>query len=59
MVTSLVLFALASWLYGVWKITSGGQGRRADFSGLFDQVQGFAFYPPYLAIHIWIRRLRT
>lgn len=58
----LVILALASWLYrvhyGVWEIATGGMGTRADFSGLFDQVQVFAFYLPYLLIHHWVRYKR-
>ncbi|MGA9409703.1 MAG: DUF2306 domain-containing protein [Roseobacter sp.] len=58
----LVILALASWLYrvhyGIWQIVTGGVASRPDFSGLFDQVQVFAFYLPYLLIHtlIWQSR---
>lgn len=59
----LVILALASWLYrvhyGIWEIATGGIGTRPDFSGLFDQVQVFAFYLPYLAIHAWLWQSRT
>ena len=58
----LVILALASWLYrvhyGIWELTTGGIGTRPDFSGLFDQVQVFAFYLPYLLIHAWFWQLR-
>lgn len=58
----LIILALASWLYrvhyGVWDLTTGGLGSRADFSGPFDVVQVFAFYMPYLIVHHiwWLRR---
>jgi len=58
----LVILDLASWLYrvhyGIWEVTTGGIGTRPDFSGLFDQVQVFAFYLPYLLIHAWFWQLR-
>jgi len=58
----LVILALASWLYrvhyGLWEIATGGIGTRPDFSGLFDQVQVFAFYLPYLLIHAWFWQSR-
>ena len=57
----LVILALASWLYrvhyGVWEIATGGLWSEPDFSGLFDLVQVFAFYLPYLILHaMWRRR---
>lgn len=58
----LVILALASWLYrvhyGLWEIATGGVATRPDFSGLFDQVQVFAFYLPYLLIHAWFWKSR-
>jgi hypothetical protein len=51
----LIILSLASWLYrvhyGVWELAAGGLGSRPDFTGPFDQVQVFAFYLPYLAVH--------
>lgn len=48
------LLAIASWLYrvhyGIWHVTTGGWASEKDFSGLFDQVQNFAFYVPYLVL---------
>lgn len=58
----LVILAMASWLYrvhyGLWEIMTGGAGSRPDFSGVFDLVQVFAFYLPYLFLHrlLWSRR---
>ncbi|WP_420013893.1 DUF2306 domain-containing protein [Tateyamaria sp.] len=60
----LIVLALGSWIYrlhyGLWfGITcSMGEatcrlGSRADFSGLFDQIQVFAFYLPYLLVLEW------
>lgn len=53
----LVILALASWLYrlhyGLWEIATGGAGSNPDFTGLFDRLQVFAFYLPYLALHNW------
>ncbi len=57
----LIVLALGSWIYrahyGIWfAITCGigpetcRLGSQKDFSGLFDQIQVFAFYLPYLLI---------
>jgi hypothetical protein len=60
----MVVLALSSWLYrvhyGLWFLVTGGLGSEPDFSGLFDRVQVFAFYLPYLlALEIWLRRTRA
>lgn len=52
--------AIASWLYrvhyGVWHAMTGGLASEKDFSGLFDQIQNFAFFVPYLiALEIFFR----
>ncbi len=59
----LVVLALASWIYrvhyGLWYLLTDGWGSEPDFSGLFDQVQVFAFYVPYLLVlELWLRRRR-
>lgn len=56
----LFVLALASWLYrvhyGVWELATGGLGREPDFSGLFDQIQLWAFFAPYLiGLEIYLR----
>jgi hypothetical protein len=54
----LVILAMASWLYrvhyGIWEVATGGAGSQPDFRGLFDQIQVFAFYVPYLIVHSWL-----
>lgn len=64
----LIVLGLGSWLYrlhyGLWygiTCTIGepicGVAAEPDFSGLFDQIQVFAFYVPYLlALEWWLRR---
>ena len=64
----LIVLGLGSWLYrlhyGIWygiTCTIGehicGLAAEPDFSGLFDQIQVFAFYVPYLlALEWWLRR---
>ncbi|GGX63522.1 DUF2306 domain-containing protein [Tateyamaria omphalii] len=64
----LIVLGLGSWLYrlhyGLWygiTCTIGehtcGLAAEPDFSGLFDQIQVFAFYVPYLfALEWWMRR---
>lgn len=63
----LIVLALGSWIYrahyGIWfGITcSIGEntcrlGSQKDFGGLFDQIQVFAFYLPYLVLLEWILR---
>jgi hypothetical protein len=56
----LFLLVIASWLYrvhyGVWHAVTGGLASEKDFSGLFDQIQNFAFFVPYLiALEIYFR----
>lgn len=55
----LVVLALGSWLYrvqyGLWEIATGGLARADDFTGLFDRVQVFAFYLPWLVLlELWL-----
>lgn len=57
------VLAIASWLYrvhyGVWHAMTGGLASEKDFSGLFDQIQNFAFFVPYLiALEIYFRSRR-
>ena len=64
----LVVLGLGSWLYrlhyGLWfGITCSisdatcGMGVESDFSGLFDRIQVWAFFLPYLAaLEVWLRR---
>jgi len=57
----LFVLAIGSWLYrvhyGVWYALTGGVGSEPDFSGLFDQVQVFAFYLPYLLLlEVFLRK---
>ena len=65
--TRLIILCLGSWLYrvhyGLWyggtcaiSDTLCGIGSQEDFQGLFDQVQVFAFYLPYLLIAELIMR---
>lgn len=56
----LFILAIASWLYrvhyGVWYAATGGIASEKDFSGLFDQIQNFAFFAPYLiALEIYFK----
>ena len=55
----LAVLALGSWIYrlhyGLWYAVTGGLASEPDFSGLFDRIQVFAFYVPYLvAVQIWL-----
>ena len=59
--TRLVILVLASWLYrvhyGLWEIATGGIASNDAFTGVFDRVQVFAFYLPYLVLfELWRRR---
>tara|TARA_R110002020_G_scaffold157241_19_gene339899 strand:+ start:1752 stop:2396 length:645 start_codon:yes stop_codon:yes gene_type:complete len=58
----LIVLALASWIYRLhytfWTLATGGLYSRPDFTGLFDQIQLFAFYLPYLALLELYLRLR-
>jgi len=67
----LIVLGLGSWLYrlhyGLWfGITCSigddvcGLGIERDFTGVFDRIQVFAFFVPYLLILEWVlRRERT
>ncbi len=48
----LFVLAIGSFLYrlhyGLWSLATGGLWSEPDFSGVFDRVQVFAFYLPYL-----------
>jgi hypothetical protein len=57
------ILVIASWLYrvhyGVWHAMTGGLASEKDFSGLFDQIQNFAFFVPYLiALESYFRSRR-
>ena len=58
----LFVLAIGSWLYrvhyGVWYALTGGTASTLDFTGLFDQVQVFAFYLPYLLLLELYLRMR-
>ena len=66
----LIVLGLGSWLYrlhyGIWYGTTCslsenlcGMAAEPDFSGLFDRINLFAFYVPYLlALEWWLRRER-
>lgn len=61
----LVVLALGSWIfrihYGLWHAFTDGAATTEDFRGLFDRVQTFAFYLPYLTlleIYLRVRRNR-
>ena len=65
--TRLIILCLGSWLYRVHYelfftfVCDGGRAgcpdlARHDFRGVFDRVQNFAFYLPYLAMaELWMR----
>lgn len=61
----LSVLALGSWFfrvhYGIWELATDGLATQPDFRGVFDQVQTFAFYIPYLlgleAILRWQKRI--
>lgn len=67
----LIVLGLGSWLYrlhyGLWygatctlSDTMCGIAAEPDFSGLFDQINVFAFYVPYLLVLEWyLRRTPT
>lgn len=53
--------AIGSWIYrvhyGLWYLATDGAGSAPDFSGMFDLVQTFAFYLPYLLLlEVYLRR---
>ena len=56
----LIVLAIASWIYrvhyGIWYALTGGLASTPEFTGLFDQIQTFAFYLPYLLLlEVWWR----
>ena len=57
----LFVLAIGSWIYrvhyGLWYTVTGGLETNRAFTGLFDQVNLFAFYLPYLLILEGILRL--
>ena len=59
----LVILAMGSWIYRMhytlWYIATDGLASSQDFSGLFDQIQVFAFYLPYLAVFELSRRMSS
>jgi hypothetical protein len=60
----LTVLALASWAYrvhyGIWYAATGGLASNEAFTGLFDRVQVWAFYLPYLAaLELWLRGARV
>lgn len=59
--TRLVVLAVGSWIYrmhyGIWYASTGGIETNENFTGLFDKVQVFAFFVPYLLVaEILLRR---
>ena len=55
--------AIGSWLYrvhyGLWYLTTDGLWSNAAFTGVFDLIQNFAFYVPYLiGLEIYLARKR-
>ncbi|MEM6481389.1 MAG: DUF2306 domain-containing protein [Pseudomonadota bacterium] len=59
--TRFVILAVGSWIYrmhyGFWYATTGGLEINEDFTGLFDRVQVFAFFVPYILVaEILLRR---
>lgn len=59
----LVVLAVGSWIYrvhyGIWYAATGGIGSNDAFTGLFDQIQVFAFFVPYLLIAEFFLRRRN
>lgn len=56
----LFVLAIGSWIYRMhytlWYMLTDGLASEKDFSGLFDQIQVFAFYVPYLlAVELCLR----
>ncbi|MFA8383997.1 MAG: DUF2306 domain-containing protein [Pelagibaca sp.] len=58
----LVVLAVGSWIYrmhyGIWYAATGAIGSNEAFTGLFDQIQVFAFFVPYLLIAEFVLRRR-
>ncbi len=52
--TRLIVLAVGSWIYrmhyGIWYATTGGLHTNETFTGLFDRMQVFAFFVPYLIL---------
>lgn len=52
--TRLIVLAVGSWIYrmhyGFWYASTGGLQTNEAFTGLFDRIQVFAFFVPYLII---------
>lgn len=50
----LIVLAVGSWIYrmhyAIWYAATGGAASNDAFTGLFDQIQVFAFFVPYLLI---------
>lgn len=60
----LAVLALGSLIYRLhytlWYLVTGGAWSAPDFSGVFDHIQNFAFYLPYLvALEVHLRRRRS
>ncbi len=60
----LAVLILGSWLfrvhYGLWYAATGGVGSNEALTGLFDRIQVFAFYLPYLGIlELYLRRAQS
>lgn len=56
-----IVLAVGSWIYRmhyvIWYAVTGGAGSTAELTGLFDRIQVFAFFVPYLlAAEIFLRR---
>jgi hypothetical protein len=60
--TRLIVLAVGSWIfrmhYAIWFALTDGAGSNDAFTGLFDRVQVFAFFVPYLLITEAALRLR-
>lgn len=57
----LAVLAMASWAYrvhyGLWFALTGGIASTPEFTGLFDQIQVFASFLPYLLLlELWRMR---
>lgn len=59
----LFVLAIGSWIYrvhyGLWYMATGGIASNDQFTGLFDRVQLWAFFLPYLVlVELWLRARR-
>ncbi len=59
----LFVLAIGSWIYrvhyGLWFIATGGIATNEQFTGLFDRVQLWAFFLPYLVlVELYLRARR-